>query len=188
VNKDLQSYVKVYNNWFDDTLCDQSITEFSNATWEQHQFYNPISKSSSPRSGDKELDMTFDDISTYDEIMNMYGVGFAKYLQELNFPWYDHWSGFSPVRYNRYLETRLMAEHCDHIHTIFDGDRKGIPTLSALAVLNDDYTGGEFVMWTDTVIPLKKGDLLVFPSNFLYPHRVEPVTSGVRYSAVTWAF
>lgn len=188
MNKDLQSYVKVYNNWFDDITCEQSVVELNNVNWESHQFYNPISQTSGPRSGDKELEMSYGDISTYDEIMNMFGVGFAKYLEELALPWYNHWTGFSPVRYNRYVETRLMAEHCDHINTIFDGTRRGIPSMSAVAILNDDYVGGEFVMWTDTVIPLKKGDLIIFPSNYLYPHKVEPITSGVRYSAVTWAF
>ena len=35
---------------------------------------------------------------------------------------------------------------------------------------------------------LKKGDILLFPSTFLYPHRVEQVKKGTRYSFVTWAF
>jgi hypothetical protein len=26
----------------------------------------------------------------------------------------------------------------------------------------------------------------MFPSNFLYPHSVLPVTEGTRYSIVTW--
>ncbi len=25
-----------------------------------------------------------------------------------------------------------------------------------------------------------------FPSNFMYPHGIRPVTQGVRYSIVTW--
>ena len=38
-----------------------------------------------------------------------------------------------------------MAEHCDHIHSIFEGERKGIPVMTALGSLNDDYMGGEFL-------------------------------------------
>ena len=45
---------------------------------------------------------------------------------------------------------------------------KGIPILSCLGVLNDDYDGGEFVMFEDFEIKLEQGDLLIFPSNFLY--------------------
>jgi predicted 2-oxoglutarate/Fe(II)-dependent dioxygenase YbiX len=26
----------------------------------------------------------------------------------------------------------------------------------------------------------------LFPSNYLYPHRITPVTQGTRYSIVTW--
>ena len=29
---------------------------------------------------------------------------------------------------------------------MFDGERKGIPILSVLGVLNDDYEGGEFYL------------------------------------------
>jgi len=76
-----------------------------------------------------------------------------------------------------------MAEHCDHIHTIFDGNDRGIPILTALAILNDEYEGGELVFWQDTVVETGTGDIFVWPSLFLYPHRVEPVTKGERYSA-----
>ena len=33
---------------------------------------------------------------------------------------------------------------------------------------------------------LEKGDALMFPSNFMYPHEVMPVTKGTRYSIITW--
>jgi predicted 2-oxoglutarate/Fe(II)-dependent dioxygenase YbiX len=71
---------------------------------------------------------------------------------------------------------------------MFDGNRKGIPTLSIVGVLNDDYEGGEFIMWQDTEIKLKTGDVLIFPSNFLYPHKVNLVTEGTRYSLVSWTW
>jgi predicted 2-oxoglutarate/Fe(II)-dependent dioxygenase YbiX len=78
-----------------------------------------------------------------------------------------------------------MALHADHIHSMFDGERKGIPILSVLGVLNDDYEGGEFVL-IDEKIDLNKGDIIIFPSNFMYPHKVEPVTKGTRYSYISW--
>ena len=81
-----------------------------------------------------------------------------------------------------------MAEHCDHISSLFDGNVKGIPMLSIVGQLNDDFDGGEFVMWRDKVIPFETGDVIIFPSNFMYPHRVEPVTKGDRYSYVSWAY
>ena len=35
-------------------------------------------------------------------------------------------------------------------------------------------------------IKLKKGDAIMFPSNFMYPHEIMPVTQGTRYSIITW--
>jgi predicted 2-oxoglutarate/Fe(II)-dependent dioxygenase YbiX len=81
-----------------------------------------------------------------------------------------------------------MKEHCDHITDMFDGTRRGIPVLSIVGILNDDYEGGDFIMWQDTKIDLKQGDVLVFPSVFMYPHRVERITKGTRYSFVSWTW
>jgi predicted 2-oxoglutarate/Fe(II)-dependent dioxygenase YbiX len=57
-----------------------------------------------------------------------------------------------------------------------------------LGALNDNYRGGELIMFEDQIIELAAGDIIVFPSNFLYPHKIEPVTAGVRYSFVSWCF
>jgi Rps23 Pro-64 3,4-dihydroxylase Tpa1-like proline 4-hydroxylase len=59
--------------------------------------------------------------------------------------------------------------------------------VSCSFVLNDDYEGGEFAFFDrELVYKLKKGSALIFPANFMYPHEVMPVTSGTRYSIVTW--
>jgi predicted 2-oxoglutarate/Fe(II)-dependent dioxygenase YbiX len=71
---------------------------------------------------------------------------------------------------------------------MFDGNRKGIPTLSILGAINDDYEGGELIFWESEKIVLKAGSIMIFPSNFMYPHKVLPVTKGTRYSYVSWAW
>ena len=43
-------------------------------------------------------------------------------------------------------------------------------------------------MFNNKKINLNQGDILIFPSVFLYPHKVEPVTKGARYSFVSWAW
>ena len=103
-------------------------------------------------------------------------------------PWFSSWQGYSAVRFNEYKENKKMALHCDHIHSMFDGQKKGIPILSVLGVLNDDYEGGEFILFDDYEIKFKKGDVVIFPSLFLYPHKVEPVTKGTRYSYISWVW
>jgi predicted 2-oxoglutarate/Fe(II)-dependent dioxygenase YbiX len=94
----------------------------------------------------------------------------------------------TPIRFNRYNVGTNMKLHYDHIHTIFDGARKGVPLLSIVALLNDDFEGGDFLMFDGKKVKLSAGDILIFPSNFMYPHEVTTVTKGTRYSCVCWAY
>ena len=71
---------------------------------------------------------------------------------------------------------------------MFDGNRKGIPILSIIGLLNSEFTGGELILLEDREINLQKGDIVIFPSLFLYPHRVNQVTHGTRYSFASWVW
>jgi predicted 2-oxoglutarate/Fe(II)-dependent dioxygenase YbiX len=83
----------------------------------------------------------------------------------------------------------LMRKHHDHIHSIFDGQRRGIPVLSFVGNLNEDYEGGELAFFDgETKFALKSGDICMFPSCFLYPHEVLEVTKGQRFSFALWAW
>jgi predicted 2-oxoglutarate/Fe(II)-dependent dioxygenase YbiX len=97
-------------------------------------------------------------------------------------------NGFETPLFNRYEAGTEMRPHADHIQTIFDGIKKGIPILSVVGLLNDDFGGGEFCFWDDHTVSLKAGDIVIFPSLFMYRHRVTKVTSGTRYSFVSWSF
>jgi len=63
--------------------------------------------------------------------------------------------------------------------------------LSIIMNLNDDYQGGDLV-FTDQKekeikrLKLSKGSIVFFPSNFMYPHGIQPITKGTRYSIVAW--
>jgi len=68
-----------------------------------------------------------------------------------------------------------------------DSSRKGSTRkLSMSCLLSDNFEGGELVMHLgkDEIVHMKKGDAVFFPSYYL--HKVSPVTSGIRYSLVTW--
>jgi hypothetical protein len=59
-------------------------------------------------------------------------------------------------------------------------------TVSTVAYLNDDYEGGELAFNNlGFKIKPKIGDIILFPSNFIFMHEALPVKSGVKYSAVT---
>lgn len=97
----------------------------------------------------------------------------------------------SVPRFNKYVDGQTMDWHVDHIHSLFDGNLKGIPILSINTLLNDDYVGGEFCLNLDgkeVVYTLNAGQSLIWPSVFLYPHHVKPVTKGERQAFITWGF
>ena len=95
---------------------------------------------------------------------------------------------YSPIRFNRYSDGQTMRQHHDHIHSLFDGVDKGIPVLSFILNFNDNYEGADLFFWKDTIIPLGKGDVVIFPSLFLFPHGVTEIKKGVRYSGVAWSW
>jgi hypothetical protein len=184
--KNLEMYVKVYREHVDPAFCRQIVEELKDAQFQTHTFYDVVKNTS--HSYEKELDISYHPISGEAELHQLTWNGIKQYIDELQFDWFGAWSGHTKIRFNQYRAGTQMKEHCDHIHSMFDGERKGIPTLSIVGVLNDDYEGGEFVMWQDRNIKLKTGDLLIFPSNFLYPHRVNEVTSGTRNTFVSWTW
>lgn len=76
-----------------------------------------------------------------------------------------------------------VGEHFD-VHS--DHGFSYICTVSTVAYLNDDYEGGE--LWfkhLDQTIKPEAGDIVVFPSTFIYAHASLPVKTGIKYSAVT---
>ena len=52
--------------------------------------------------------------------------------------------------------------------------------------LNDEYEGGElFFPYFDLKFKPEAGDIVLFPSTFIWAHAALPVESGLKYSAVT---
>ena len=189
LQRNLSDYIKIYHNHIDDDICKQTIDELNAAVWNEHTFDDYDNKTKIKLSGNQELSTSYDNVSTKDVLMKQIWEGLNQYIiKDFHFSWLDGWNGFTPLRFNQYKENKKMAEHCDHIIINEAGTRKGIPVLSIIGSLNDDYEGGEFIMFQDEEIKLKQGDLMIFPSVFLYPHRVEPVTKGVRNTFVSWAW
>jgi len=80
----------------------------------------------------------------------------------------------------KYTEGCFYTQHVDSF--------KARPrAVSCSFILNDDFEGGEFAFFNREIkYKLEKGDALLFPSNFMYPHEIMPVTKGTRYSIITW--
>jgi len=189
ISFDLRDYVKIYDDVIDKTMCKQLIESIESQSWHTHGFYN--SSTGEIIHHQDELSVCHASGKIKDELQSKLWFVIERYiLKDHAFmdQWFSGWSGYTAIRFNKYSENTQMHLHCDHIQSMFDGQRKGIPTLSIVGLLNDDYEGGEFVMWDDVEMPLKQGSIMIFPSNFLYPHRVKPVFKGTRYSYVSWVW
>jgi len=188
MDRNIESYLKVYQVLSEeDCIKTVNALEEKEKEFQTHQFYN--ASNNTHHSYEHELSVAYSQIETKDLIMKEMWNTLKKYLADLDMKgWFVSWNGYSEVRFNRYRTDTQMKLHCDHIHSMFDGQRKGIPTLSILGSLNNDYEGGELVFWDDTTVELKAGEIMIFPSNFLYPHEVKLVTEGTRYSYVSWAW
>ena len=64
--------------------------------------------------------------------------------------------------------------------------------LSAIIFLNNDYEGGHLQFFEpnskDLILDIKPepGKIVLWPSNFLFPHQATSVTKGIRYTLVSW--
>lgn len=186
--KQLSDYVGVYQNLIDEEVCKSAVDSLKQVRWDLHSYYN--FETDSHESFDDDLSVTNSSIPEQEQINKSVQVAIEKYfIEQIKHArdWYSGWNGYSCVRFNRYDPGTRMRKHCDHIQSIFDGQYKGIPTLTVLGVLNDDYEGGEFKLMGETV-QKTAGSLVVFPSNFMYPHEVAMVKKGVRFSFVSWVW
>jgi predicted 2-oxoglutarate/Fe(II)-dependent dioxygenase YbiX len=104
---------------------------------------------------------------------------------------------FEHPQFLTYREGDFFAAHTDG-----DTDRPNVPEhirqrrITMILFLNEgDYTGGKLIVYgafgaddaTQTVglpVDARPGDLITFPSRML--HEVQPVTSGLRHTAVSW--
>lgn len=98
---------------------------------------------------------------------------------------------YTAVKLLKYDVGDSFPKHKDHVHSIFDGTLKGIPVITVIGMFNQigkDYDGGKFIFYDDKEVDVNIGEILMFPSNFLYPHQVTTVERGTRLSFVSWGF
>jgi hypothetical protein len=180
----LKDYIYVVNNALSDKLCDSILDEYKNSEdWVETKVPGGVDKSirncevigiSWPIIMEKNLTVRKDLDSKIYESASKCIEAYKK-----NFPYcsIEEDSGYDLLRY---------GEGCFYIEHI-DSFKARPRAVSCSFILNDDFEGGEFAFFDQEFkYKLKKGDALMFPSNFMYPHEIMEVTKGTRYSIITW--
>jgi predicted 2-oxoglutarate/Fe(II)-dependent dioxygenase YbiX len=183
--KNINDYIVTFDGVITDALCDAILKEFSDETeWQKTvigggrvddkirnaetiviSYPHVIEKNSKIRAK----------IDKY--IFASAGLAIKKYNEKFLFCKIEEDSGYELLRYK---EGQFYMQHIDSF--------KGRPrAVSCSFILNNDYEGGEFAFFNQELkYKPKKGSCIMFPSNFMYPHEIMPVTSGTRYSIITW--
>lgn len=119
---------------------------------------------------------------------------------KLNFTIYQAHEEFLKPKYNstlvdieppQFLEYPVGGHYIEHNDSEFFKDgvwQRVVPRdIAILYYLNEDYDGGE-IEFTSLGLKFKpgQGTLLAFPAYKEFPHKVHPVTSGVRHTIVSW--
>jgi hypothetical protein len=107
-----------------------------------------------------------------------------QYKFDANILDYDYKNIFD-IEILKYENSGFYTWHVDHFATI-------PRTMSCILLLNNDYEGGNLCFRNpdgsgEWEVEVKPNRMIIWPSNFLYPHTVKPVTKGKRYSVVAWA-
>lgn len=112
----------------------------------------------------------------WQDCYNLKKIAVDDYCAKHNIQELRYWEVFNFVKYNK-------GQHFSYHH---DHGFSYNCTVSLVAYVNDDYEGGGLhFKKQDLLYKPVAGDLVIFPSNYMYPHRAMPVESGTKYSIVT---
>ena len=181
----LEDYIYIVKNALSLNLCDEVLEEFKNS----NEWQDTVLRSGKVEKNIRNcetISISFADVIQKNkeirhQLDNAIFNGASKCIQEYNtkFPHckIEEDSGYELLKY---------PEGCFYIqHT--DSFKARPRAVSCSFILNDDFEGGEFAFFDrELKYKLGKGDALLFPSNFMYPHEIMPVTNGIRYSIITW--
>jgi hypothetical protein len=111
-----------------------------------------------------------------DDTMHRQRQVVKDYTRKYNIGELRYWEATNYVKYGA---GQHFQEHHDHGYSYNC-------VVSLVAYPNDNYEGGELYFRLQGITAkARAGDVFIFPSNFMYPHRAMPVTSGTKYSMVT---
>ena len=182
----IKDYIKVYKNILTSEECDMIISHPDNdknwqeslPVWDEKKNYLITSR----RKCDQiEVTTAGDNYIEIDHLLyTRLNSTMIKYI-EGTYCSIGYDTGYTLLRYNK------GGGYIRHIDASTDVHRH----ISCVLLLNDDFKGGELTFFgsdgIDEYTPeFNKGDMLLFPSNYMYPHTIKRITSGTRYVIATW--
>jgi predicted 2-oxoglutarate/Fe(II)-dependent dioxygenase YbiX len=181
----LTDYIKVFDGALTNALCDALLEEFSNEDEWVKTVVGDGEVNNKVRTAETVIISYPHVIDRNHKVRNKLDkylfASAGDVIKKYNENFFDcriqEDSGYELLRYK---EGQFYVQHTDSF-------RERPRAVSCSFALNDDYDGGEWGFWNrKKIVKLKKGSAILFPSNFMYPHEIMPVTRGTRYSVITW--
>ena len=182
---ELKDYIVVLEDILPNKLCNDILNEYKNSNEWQVGLVDDDKLNKKVRNC-ATIEMSFNEVINKNknvrqkldaEVFECVKKSIEKYNEKFKQTRISKDSGYQLLKYEK------GGFYTQHIDSITEVPR----TISCSFTLNDNFKGGEFSFFNNTLVySLKKGSAIMFPSNFLYPHSVLPVIHGTRYSIVTW--
>jgi predicted 2-oxoglutarate/Fe(II)-dependent dioxygenase YbiX len=183
--KSISDYIITFENVMTHVLCDAIIEEFSNEEEWVKTLVGEGRVDEKNRTAET-IGISFPYIIEKNKkirqkldkyVFASAGAAIKKYNEKFPLALIQEDSGYELLRYK---EGQFYTQHTDSF-------RERPRAVSCSFALNDNYEGGEWGFFDrEIVMKVPKGSAVLFPSNFMYPHEIMPVTKGVRYSVITW--
>jgi len=182
--QDISEYIVVVDNVLPLSVCDAILEEYSfSDEWVQTEIGSGVD--TSVRSA-MTIEISRDNVISRNQgarskidslIFDAAKKAIDAYRQKFGHCHIQEDSGYELLRYKT---GQFYKEHTDSF-------KLRPRAVSCSFSLNDGYEGGEFGFFgKKKIIKAPKGGAVMFPSNFMFPHEILPVTSGTRYSIITW--
>lgn len=182
--KHIHDYIVIADNIMPQSLCDDILAEYVNSEdWIAASIRNGVDNNV---RNCRTIGLSFSSIidknpsvrAAIDKsVFTCAANAIDIYNQNFDFCKIEQDSGYELLEYK---EGQFYTQHVDSF-------RQRPRAVSCSFVLNDGFKGGQFAFFgRELQYAIPKGSAIMFPSNFMYPHEVMPVTKGTRYSIVTW--
>ncbi len=181
----LEQYVHVFDNILSDELCNKILNEYVNSGEWTDTLVGDGSANKSVRNCDQIgisdpgiISRNYDERKRIDDMIHESVRKAIEMYQECHQEFkIDIDTGYQILRYQ---EGGYYVQHTDSF-------KEQQRSVSCSLHLNDEYEGGNFGFFDRQMqVRAGKGAAVMFPSNFMFPHEIMPVTKGTRYSIITW--
>jgi hypothetical protein len=183
----LEDYIYIVKNALSLNLCDEILDEFKNSyEWEDTVVGSGLGVVDKSSRNCETIIISFPHIiqknsEVRHKLDNAIFDSASKCIKE-----YKNKFSHCEIQEDSGYELLRYPKECFYIqHT--DSFKARPRAVSCSFILNNNFEGGEFAFFDrEFIYKIDKGDAIMFPSSFMYPHEVMPVTEGTRYSIITW--